>query len=101
MACSSYQIHSMALIHIHARTHTRTQKVQICSIHETILSNELQNVSNWLVDNKLSLHVGKTESILFGSKSTLCKSPELNVQYNGTNVRPKSTVKYLGPEIDH
>jgi len=35
---------------------------------EAILSNELQNVSNWLVDNKLSLHLGKTESILFGSK---------------------------------
>jgi len=26
---------------------------------ETILSNELQNVSNWLVDNKLSLQPGK------------------------------------------
>ena len=42
---------------------------------EAILSNELQNVSNWLVDNKLSLHLGKTESILFGSKIKLCKSP--------------------------
>ena len=42
---------------------------------ETILSNELQNVSNWLVDNKLSLHLGKTKSILFGSKIKLCKSP--------------------------
>ena len=68
---------------------------------ETILSNELQNVSNWLVDNKLSLHLGKTESILFGSKIKLFKSPELNVQYNATNIRPKSTVKYLGAEIDH
>ena len=26
---------------------------------ETILSNELQNASHWLVDNKLSLHLGK------------------------------------------
>jgi len=68
---------------------------------ETILSNELQNVSNWLVDNKLSLHLGKTESILFGSKIKLYKSPELNVQCNGTNIRPNSTVKYLGAEIGH
>jgi len=68
---------------------------------EAILSNELQNISNWLVDNKLSLHLGKTESILFGSKIKLCKSPELNVQCNGTNIRPKSTVKYLGAEIDN
>ena len=68
---------------------------------ETILSNELQNVSNWLVDNKLSVHFGKTESFLFCSKIKLCKSPELNIQCNGTNVRPKSTVTYLGAEINH
>ena len=35
---------------------------------EQELSKELQSVSEWLVDNKLSLHLGKTESILFGSK---------------------------------
>jgi len=35
---------------------------------ENELSNDLNNVSHWLVNNKLSLHLGKTESILFGSK---------------------------------
>ena len=35
---------------------------------ETVLQNELEIVSEWLVDNKLSLHLGKTESILFGSR---------------------------------
>ena len=38
-------------------------------IQET-LGKELCALSSWLVDNKLSLHLGKTESILFGS----CKS---------------------------
>ena len=33
---------------------------------ETVLQNELEIVSQWLVDNKLSLHLGKPESILFG-----------------------------------
>ena len=32
------------------------------------LSKDLELVSHWLVDNKLSLYIGKTESILFGSK---------------------------------
>ena len=32
---------------------------------ETTLSSELEYVSNWLIDNKLSLHLGKTQSILF------------------------------------
>ena len=34
---------------------------------ETLLKKELEVVSDWLIDNKLiSLHLGKTESILFG-----------------------------------
>ena len=34
--------------------------------------------SDWLVDNKLSLHIGKTECIIFGSKSKLIKVDELS-----------------------
>ena len=30
---------------------------------------ELSNCSKWLVDNRLSLHVGKTECILFGTRN--------------------------------
>jgi len=37
------------------------------------LSKDLELVSHWLVDNKLSLHLGKTESILLGSKPKLKK----------------------------
>ena len=32
------------------------------------LSQELKSCHDWLIDNKLSLHVGKTESILFSTK---------------------------------
>ena len=38
---------------------------------ETVLQNEFEIVSEWLVDNKPSLHLGKTESILFGSRPSL------------------------------
>ena len=31
------------------------------------LQTDLMIVSEWLIDNKLSLHLGKTEPILFGS----------------------------------
>ena len=34
---------------------------------QKVLSDELNSVCEWLVDNKLSIHLGKTESILFGS----------------------------------
>ena len=35
-------------------------------ISETV-SKELESCRQWLIDNKLSLHLGKTESILFGT----------------------------------
>ena len=44
----------------------------------SLLQKELEVVSDWLVDNKLSLHLGKTESILFGSKSRI--KPQSNLQ---------------------
>ena len=40
---------------------------------EDVLSRELESVSEWLVENRLSLHLGKTESILFGSTSGLLR----------------------------
>jgi len=33
------------------------------------LSDDLLSVSHWLIDNKLSLHLGKAESIAFGCKA--------------------------------
>ena len=35
---------------------------------EATLSSELESVSEWLTENRLSLHLGKTGSILFGTK---------------------------------
>ena len=32
------------------------------------LARELESCYNWLIDNKLSLHVGKTKCIVFGTK---------------------------------
>jgi len=49
---------------------------------ETILSSEMAVLSQWF-SNKLSLHLGKTESILFGSRQKLKAQPSLNVISNG------------------
>ncbi|XP_060569731.1 uncharacterized protein LOC132728128 [Ruditapes philippinarum] len=38
---------------------------------EISVSEDLSSVSQWLIDDKLSLHLGKTESIVFGSKQKL------------------------------
>lgn len=65
------------------------------------LSKELESCREWLVDNRLSLHLGKTESILFGSKVMLKKSRPLCVSCNGDLISKSSnSVKYLGIVLD-
>ena len=46
------------------------------------LGKEQQSCSQWLIDNKLSLHLGKTECVLFGSKRKLKKVDKFQVTCN-------------------
>ena len=67
---------------------------------ECILSEDLHIVSEWLISNKLSLHLGKTESILFGSKQRLKSQSQLNIKYNEHSIESKTSVKYLDATLD-
>ena len=64
------------------------------------LSNELNSCRQWLVDNKLSLHVGKTEAILFGTKRRLRKVSSFEVKCDNETIKNVNSVKYLGIQID-
>ncbi len=64
------------------------------------LSYELESCSQWLIDNKLSLHLGKTEAILFGSKRKLKKAKRFSVSCSGTTIENQPSVKYLGATLD-
>ena len=50
--------------------------------------------------NRLSLHLGKTESILFGPKRKINVNPSLEIVCNGSEINHCSVVKYLGAELD-
>ena len=65
------------------------------------LSSELQSCSKWLVDNKLSLHLGKTECILFGSRTKLRKVQNFGIGCNGHSIQAQTSVKYLGVNLDN
>ena len=67
---------------------------------EATLSSELESVNDWLIDNKLSLHLGKTKSIVCGTRKKLCKCNTLNIVCNGNVIESKSTVTYLGVTLD-
>jgi hypothetical protein len=64
------------------------------------LGKELESCSNWLVDNKLPLHLGKTECILFGSKRKLKRVSNFQVSCNNHIISSQKSVKYLGLNID-
>ena len=44
------------------------------------LSEVMESWSNWLVGNKLSLHLGKTECVLFGPRRKLNNIKSFNVK---------------------
>ena len=67
---------------------------------EGVLSRELESLSEWLEENRLSLHLGKTQSILFGSKKRLRTSNKLHVICNGSDIEPDVEVTYLGVNLD-
>ena len=70
------------------------------SVISSRLSTELNNCRTWLVDNKLSLHVGKTESVLFGPKRKLKRVETFSVSCDGKVVQRVTQVKYLGVMLD-
>ena len=63
------------------------------------LSVQLARCKTWLVDNRLSLHVGKTECILFGTHKRL-KGANFIVKCGDAIVNRVDCVKYLGVFLD-
>ena len=67
---------------------------------EHTLNTELIHVSNWLIANKLSLNVGKSNVLLF-RRSNKQPPPPINITINGLPVDEKEHAKYLGIIIDN
>ena len=55
----------------------------------------------WLVDNKLSLHLGKTECILLGTKRKLKEVQDFIVSCYNHIIKASDHVKYLGVILDN
>ena len=66
---------------------------------ETLRQRELEVVSDWLIDNVI-VNLGKTESILFGSKPRLRSQSNLKIECKGSVIEPKDNVKYLGAILE-
>ena len=81
-------------------THIREQQYSQYSAKKS-LSEDLENVHNWLRANKLTLNMTKTEFMLIGSRqrlNTVTVSPTLAI--NDFRVTQVATAKSLGVTID-
>ena len=69
---------------------------------EKQLNKDLENVCNWFIDTKLSIHFGedKTKSILFASKRKIKSARKLNVKYKNIRIKQHSQVTYLDCVLD-
>lgn len=65
---------------------------------EKNINDELKNVSNWLIANKLSLNVKKSNLIIFNHSN--CAYDKINIKINNKFLEEKSSAKYLGIIID-
>ena len=69
---------------------------------EEALSSEVTKIRTWLTDNKLSLHLGKTESILYGTRYSLreINVSDFKVKVDDTVISSKEEITYLGCILD-
>ena len=63
-------------------------------------TEDLNCLTQWLIDNKLSLHLGKTESILFGSPQKIKCNPSLEITCNNLAIKYTTSLKYLGVTLE-
>ena len=69
---------------------------------EKQLNEDFENICDWFVDKKLSIHFGedKTKSILFATKFKIKKVRKLNIRYGDIQIKQHSKVKNLGRMLD-
>ena len=69
---------------------------------QTMLQEDVNSLSQWIKDNKLTLNVDKTKLMIIGSKQRLrsCENTSINIFYDGNPIERCTKIKCLGVIID-
>ena len=67
---------------------------------EKCLNTELRSLNRWLISNKLSLNVARTEFMVIGSNQRLHSDDQINVEINAKLITKVKEAKSLGVIID-
>ena len=64
------------------------------------LSCAVEKCHHWMTNNRLSMHMGKTEAIIMTSKRKLPNIKNVVIKCKGFDIKPSCNVKYLGLNLD-
>ena len=68
---------------------------------ESVINSELESLKTWLVTNKLSLNIAKTEFMTIGSRRRIGVTHDnMTIKLDGSEINKVETVKSLGVHID-
>ena len=69
---------------------------------EPLINSELKNLHQWLVTNRLSLNIAKTEFMIIGSRQRLLvhSNEHINIEIDGIAIKKVNETKSLGLQID-
>ena len=66
---------------------------------ESIVNNELKNVSKWLSANRLTLNIDKSNFLIISNKRKIDNTVDIKI--DNLSVKEKDCIKYLGVLIDN
>ena len=70
------------------------------NVIEKKLNEDLQNLSNWLVNNHMKVNVNKTKVMLLGTPAKTSKDSHVQVYMDNMEVENVTCYKYLCVHID-
>ena len=68
---------------------------------EAKINTSLENITNWLKANKLTLNIDKSQLLFFDLSPSTNKADALNIQINSQKLEQSKSARYLGVVIDN
>ena len=68
---------------------------------EAKINTSLENITNWLKANKLTLNIDKSQLLFFDLSPSTNKADALNIQINSQKLEQSKSIRYLGVVIDN
>lgn len=62
---------------------------------ENVLMTDLRSIDEWVANNKLALNIGKTKSIVFGTRNMLLNEPKLTLVVKDKTVKRSWRADFL------